>query len=100
MTRSKPSSPADNRPYGATGRRGPDGITGPAAALKFSWLTWAAMCEATSRKTSPIGLDGTRTTADAPPPLLGEHAGEILSEAGYSTEEVERMLASVCRTDR
>jgi formyl-CoA transferase len=48
---------------------------------------------------SPIGLDGTRTTADAPPPLLGAHAGEILSEAGFSSQEVERMLASVCRTE-
>jgi crotonobetainyl-CoA:carnitine CoA-transferase CaiB-like acyl-CoA transferase len=47
---------------------------------------------------SPIGLDGTRTTADAPPPLLGEHAAEILAEAGYSAPEVERMLASICRT--
>jgi crotonobetainyl-CoA:carnitine CoA-transferase CaiB-like acyl-CoA transferase len=47
---------------------------------------------------SPIGLDGTRTTADAAPPLLGEHAAEILAEAGYSAPEVERMLASICRT--
>jgi crotonobetainyl-CoA:carnitine CoA-transferase CaiB-like acyl-CoA transferase len=48
---------------------------------------------------SPIGLDGTRTTADAPPPLLGEHGAEILSDAGYSSQEIERLLASVCRTD-
>jgi formyl-CoA transferase/CoA:oxalate CoA-transferase len=48
---------------------------------------------------SPIGIDGTRTTADAPPPLLGEHAAEILAEAGYSALEVERLLASVCRTE-
>jgi crotonobetainyl-CoA:carnitine CoA-transferase CaiB-like acyl-CoA transferase len=47
---------------------------------------------------SPIGLDGTRTTADAAPPLLGEHAAEILAEAGYSAPEVERMLSSICRT--
>ena len=48
---------------------------------------------------SPIGLDGARTTADAAPPLLGEHAAEILAEAGYSSQEVEHLLASVCRTD-
>ena len=46
---------------------------------------------------NPIGLDGVRTTAGAPPPLLGEHAGEILAEAGYPSHEVERMLAGVCR---
>jgi formyl-CoA transferase len=48
---------------------------------------------------SPIGLDGTRVTADAPPPLLGAHAEEILSDAGYTSQDVERMLGSVCRTD-
>ena len=48
---------------------------------------------------SPIGIDGARRTADAPPPLLGAHAGEILSEAGYTSQDVERLLASVCRTD-
>jgi formyl-CoA transferase len=48
---------------------------------------------------TPIGFDGARTTADAPPPLLGEHAGEILSEAGYTSDDVERLLTSVCRTD-
>jgi crotonobetainyl-CoA:carnitine CoA-transferase CaiB-like acyl-CoA transferase len=48
---------------------------------------------------SPIGFDGTRTTADAPPPLLGEHAREILADAGYSSPEIERLLGSVCRTD-
>jgi formyl-CoA transferase len=48
---------------------------------------------------SPIGFDGTRRTADAPPPLLGEHAGAILSDAGYPAHEIERLLGSVCRTD-
>ncbi len=48
---------------------------------------------------TPIGLDGARTSADAPPPLLGAHGEEILSEAGYPPHEVERLLASICRTD-
>jgi crotonobetainyl-CoA:carnitine CoA-transferase CaiB-like acyl-CoA transferase len=48
---------------------------------------------------SPIGFDGARTTADAAPPVLGEHAREILSDAGYAADEVEQLLASVCRTD-
>jgi crotonobetainyl-CoA:carnitine CoA-transferase CaiB-like acyl-CoA transferase len=48
---------------------------------------------------SPIGIDGARSTAVAPPPLLGEHGGEILTEAGYASNDIERLLASVCRTD-
>jgi formyl-CoA transferase len=47
---------------------------------------------------SPIALDGTRSTADAAPPLLGAQGAEILSEAGFTPAEVERMLASICRT--
>jgi crotonobetainyl-CoA:carnitine CoA-transferase CaiB-like acyl-CoA transferase len=49
---------------------------------------------------TPIGLDGVRTSADAAPPLLGADGGAILAEAGYSAQDVERMLASVCRTTR
>jgi crotonobetainyl-CoA:carnitine CoA-transferase CaiB-like acyl-CoA transferase len=48
---------------------------------------------------SPIAIDGTRSTADAPPPLLGADAEEVLSEAGYTSQDVERLLASVCRAD-
>jgi crotonobetainyl-CoA:carnitine CoA-transferase CaiB-like acyl-CoA transferase len=48
---------------------------------------------------SPIAIDGARPTADAPPPLLGADAAAILSEAGYTSQDVERMLASVCRAD-
>jgi crotonobetainyl-CoA:carnitine CoA-transferase CaiB-like acyl-CoA transferase len=47
---------------------------------------------------TPIGLDGTRTSAAAAPPLLGQHGAELLAEAGYAPDDVARMLATVCRT--
>jgi crotonobetainyl-CoA:carnitine CoA-transferase CaiB-like acyl-CoA transferase len=47
---------------------------------------------------TPIGLDGTRTSAAAAPPLLGQHGAELLAEAGYAPADVERLLATVCRT--
>lgn len=41
----------------------------------------------------PIKLSLTPPSIRRRPPLLGEHTEEILQEAGYSPEEVERMLA-------
>ncbi len=49
---------------------------------------------------TPISFDGERCSADAAPPLLGQHGAEILAEAGFAPQDVERMLASVCRTTR
>jgi formyl-CoA transferase len=49
---------------------------------------------------TPIGFDGERRSAAAPPPVLGQHGAEILAEAGFAPQDVERMLASVCRTTR
>jgi hypothetical protein len=40
------------------GMRGPEGITGPAALAKFSWLTRPAMWAATSRNTPPTVVSG------------------------------------------
>jgi hypothetical protein len=40
------------------GMRGPEGITGPAALAKFSWLTRPAMWAATWRNTPPTVLSG------------------------------------------
>jgi crotonobetainyl-CoA:carnitine CoA-transferase CaiB-like acyl-CoA transferase len=42
---------------------------------------------------SPIRLDGRAGVAPTPPPLLGEHSREILSEAGYSDSEIGRLAA-------
>jgi crotonobetainyl-CoA:carnitine CoA-transferase CaiB-like acyl-CoA transferase len=43
---------------------------------------------------SPFRLGGLATGVRLPPPLLGEHSREILSEAGYSTAEIETLVRS------
>ena len=45
---------------------------------------------------SAIGLDGTHPTAQAAPPLLGEHTAEVLCELGYDAERVGRLMAGPC----
>ena len=42
----------------------------------------------------PVNLDGERVTHRRPPPGLGEHSAEVLSEAGYSEEEVDELAAA------
>ena len=42
----------------------------------------------------PFSLDGERPRYGSPPPLLGEHSAEILREAGYAADEVERLAAA------
>ena len=42
----------------------------------------------------PFALDGERPRYGSPPPLLGEHSAEILGEAGYAADEVERLAAA------
>jgi len=43
---------------------------------------------------SPLTLDGSPVGVRRPPPTLGEHTREVLSELGYSEEEVGRITAN------
>jgi crotonobetainyl-CoA:carnitine CoA-transferase CaiB-like acyl-CoA transferase len=41
----------------------------------------------------PISADGDRLLHRSAPPRLGEHTGDVLSEAGYSDEEIAELAA-------
>jgi len=41
---------------------------------------------------TPIKMSRTPGAAGTPPPRLGEHARQVLAEAGYKDEEIERMI--------
>jgi len=41
----------------------------------------------------PIELSETPGSIAAPPPLLGQHSVEVLSEVGFTTSEIDQMLA-------
>ncbi|HET9681066.1 MAG TPA: CaiB/BaiF CoA-transferase family protein [Candidatus Limnocylindrales bacterium] len=43
---------------------------------------------------SPFRLDGERAPVRIAPPLIGEHAREVLADVGYSDEEIEALAAS------
>jgi crotonobetainyl-CoA:carnitine CoA-transferase CaiB-like acyl-CoA transferase len=40
---------------------------------------------------SGVHVDGAILSPSSPPPLLGEHTGEILAELGYSEHDVTRL---------
>jgi crotonobetainyl-CoA:carnitine CoA-transferase CaiB-like acyl-CoA transferase len=42
----------------------------------------------------PVSADGERVRFRSAPPLLGEHSAEILTEAGYSAEEIAELSAA------
>lgn len=42
---------------------------------------------------SPLSLDGERKRAPVAAPRLGEHSREVLSEVGYSEDEVETLIS-------
>jgi crotonobetainyl-CoA:carnitine CoA-transferase CaiB-like acyl-CoA transferase len=45
---------------------------------------------------SPMQLDRRRLRAYRPPPVLGEHTGEVLAEAGYSAAEIDDLVTGAC----
>lgn len=48
---------------------------------------------ATKALGSPVHFSSTPTSVDMPAPMLGEHTREVLSEAGYSSAEIEAFVA-------
>jgi crotonobetainyl-CoA:carnitine CoA-transferase CaiB-like acyl-CoA transferase len=43
---------------------------------------------------SPVRLDGERADSDLPPPALGEHTREVLTNLGLEPHEIERLKSS------
>jgi len=62
--------------------------------LKARGMIWE-MDHATAGKVrtlaNPIEFTGTRLAVPAPPPRLGEHSDSVLSDAGYSADEIARL---------
>jgi formyl-CoA transferase len=46
---------------------------------------------------SPMRFGAERPGSRLPPPLLGEHAAELLAELGYDDGEVSDLLAGACK---
>jgi formyl-CoA transferase/CoA:oxalate CoA-transferase len=42
----------------------------------------------------PLSFDGSRQRHERPPPLVGEHSAEVLSELGYSDDEIAELEAA------
>jgi crotonobetainyl-CoA:carnitine CoA-transferase CaiB-like acyl-CoA transferase len=42
----------------------------------------------------PVSIDGERILHASPPPALGAHTAEVLLEAGYSQQEIDKLAAS------
>ena len=41
---------------------------------------------------TPVTIDGARSALRRPPPALGEHSCEILTEIGYERQQIEELV--------
>jgi crotonobetainyl-CoA:carnitine CoA-transferase CaiB-like acyl-CoA transferase len=51
---------------------------------------------------SPIRLERSKPSLRCTPPKFSQHAAEVLAEFGYSTDEIEMLMADgvLCRPER
>jgi formyl-CoA transferase/CoA:oxalate CoA-transferase len=75
----------------------PETFAGPAAHMVEQVLHPSAGQIGLVR--SPVRLEDGRPGARLPPPRLGEHAAEVLTELGYSDSERDTLLAGACSPD-